>query len=207
MYIGGADANGLHHLFAEVIDNAMDEAVAGHATFIEVSLEEGGWLSRPRQRARHAGRPASEISRQVGARNHHDQAARRRQIRQRRLRDLGRPARRRRLGGQRALGAHRGRGGARPDALPAGVRARPSRHQAGNRRQGAQSARHQGALPSRRADFRRQRAIRPGAAVQDDALQGLSVRRRRNPLALRAGPRSIRKAKFPPRRSFASPAA
>ena len=45
MYIGGTDANALHHLFAEVIDNAMDEAVAGHATFIEVSLEEGGWLS------------------------------------------------------------------------------------------------------------------------------------------------------------------
>ena len=45
MYIGGTDANALHHLFAEVIDNAMDEAVAGHATFIEVSLEESGWLS------------------------------------------------------------------------------------------------------------------------------------------------------------------
>jgi topoisomerase-4 subunit B len=45
MYIGGADANGLHHLFAEVIDNAMDEAVAGHATYIEVSAEEGGWVS------------------------------------------------------------------------------------------------------------------------------------------------------------------
>ena len=45
MYFGGADANGLHHLFAEVIDNAMDEAVAGHATYIEVSLEEGDWLS------------------------------------------------------------------------------------------------------------------------------------------------------------------
>ncbi len=45
MYIGGADANGLHHLFAEVIDNAMDEAVAGHATYIEVSLEEDDWLS------------------------------------------------------------------------------------------------------------------------------------------------------------------
>ena len=45
MYIGGTDAGGLHHLFAEVIDNSMDEAVAGHATFIEVSLEEGGWLS------------------------------------------------------------------------------------------------------------------------------------------------------------------
>jgi topoisomerase-4 subunit B len=45
MYIGGTDANALHHLFAEVIDNAMDEAVAGHATFIEVSLEENGFLS------------------------------------------------------------------------------------------------------------------------------------------------------------------
>ena len=44
MYIGGTDANALHHLFAEVIDNSMDEAVAGHATFIEVSLEESGWL-------------------------------------------------------------------------------------------------------------------------------------------------------------------
>ena len=31
----------LHHLFAEVIDNAMDEAVAGHASFIEVELEDG----------------------------------------------------------------------------------------------------------------------------------------------------------------------
>src|SRR5277367_6479309 len=45
MYIGGTDANALHHLFAEVIDNAMDEAVAGHATFIEVVMEEGGWLT------------------------------------------------------------------------------------------------------------------------------------------------------------------
>jgi topoisomerase IV subunit B len=45
MYVGGTDSNALHHLFAEVIDNSMDEAVAGHATFIEVSLEESGWLS------------------------------------------------------------------------------------------------------------------------------------------------------------------
>ncbi|WP_112663649.1 DNA topoisomerase IV subunit B [Microvirga flavescens] len=45
MYIGGTDEKALHHLFAEVIDNSMDEAVAGHATFIEVELEEGGWLT------------------------------------------------------------------------------------------------------------------------------------------------------------------
>jgi topoisomerase-4 subunit B len=45
MYIGGTDEAALHHLFAEVIDNAMDEAVAGHATFIEVVVEPGGWIS------------------------------------------------------------------------------------------------------------------------------------------------------------------
>ena len=38
MYIGGTDEKALHHLFAEVIDNSMDEAVAGHATWIEVEL-------------------------------------------------------------------------------------------------------------------------------------------------------------------------
>jgi topoisomerase-4 subunit B len=45
MYIGGTDEKALHHLFAEVIDNAMDEAVAGHASWIEVELEEDGWLT------------------------------------------------------------------------------------------------------------------------------------------------------------------
>lgn len=45
MYIGGTDEKALHHLFAEVIDNSMDEAVAGHASFIEVELTEDGFLS------------------------------------------------------------------------------------------------------------------------------------------------------------------
>jgi topoisomerase-4 subunit B len=45
MYIGGTDEKALHHLFAEVIDNAMDEAVAGHASFIEVELSEDGYLA------------------------------------------------------------------------------------------------------------------------------------------------------------------
>ena len=45
MYIGGTDEKAMHHLFAEVIDNAMDEAVAGHASFIEVALEADGALS------------------------------------------------------------------------------------------------------------------------------------------------------------------
>jgi topoisomerase-4 subunit B len=45
MYIGGTDERALHHLFAEVLDNAMDEAVAGHATFIEVKLDGEGFLA------------------------------------------------------------------------------------------------------------------------------------------------------------------
>ena len=45
MYIGGTDERALHHLFAEVLDNAMDEAVAGHAKLIEVVLDAEGALS------------------------------------------------------------------------------------------------------------------------------------------------------------------
>jgi len=45
MYIGGTDEKALHHLFAEVIDNSMDEAVAGHATWIDVALSVDGYLT------------------------------------------------------------------------------------------------------------------------------------------------------------------
>src|SRR5246127_515473 len=45
MYIGGTDEKALHHLFAEVIDNAMDEALAGHADWIEVELAADGFVT------------------------------------------------------------------------------------------------------------------------------------------------------------------
>ncbi len=45
MYIGGIDERALHHLAAEVIDNSMDEAVAGHASRIEITLEAGNKLT------------------------------------------------------------------------------------------------------------------------------------------------------------------
>jgi topoisomerase-4 subunit B len=45
MYIGGIDERAYHHLAAEIIDNSMDEAVAGHATRIEVELHADGALT------------------------------------------------------------------------------------------------------------------------------------------------------------------
>src|SRR6266581_3307621 len=45
MYIGGTDEKALHHLFAEVIDNAMDEALAGHADWIEVEMTADGFVT------------------------------------------------------------------------------------------------------------------------------------------------------------------
>ena len=45
MYIGGTDSSALHHLAAEVLDNSMDEAVAGHASRIEVELAADGTLT------------------------------------------------------------------------------------------------------------------------------------------------------------------
>src|SRR3954466_308523 len=45
MYIGGTDEKALHHLFAEVIDNAMDEALSGHAHFIEVEVSADSFVT------------------------------------------------------------------------------------------------------------------------------------------------------------------
>jgi len=45
MYIGGTDERALHHLVAEVLDNSMDEAVAGHASRIEITMNADGSVS------------------------------------------------------------------------------------------------------------------------------------------------------------------
>ena len=45
MYIGGTDERAYHHLFAEVLDNSMDEAVAGHASRIEIKLDAEGFIT------------------------------------------------------------------------------------------------------------------------------------------------------------------
>ena len=185
MYIGGTDETALHHLAAEILDNAMDEAVAGHASFIEVSLEAGDCLTVRDNGRGIPGRSASEIQESQRVAGHSYHAPFGRQVRRQGLCDIGRSARRRQFGGQRAVRGDGGRGRAGPHAVEAEISPEASRStkliNAGpvhNRR--GTSIRFR---PDPR-DFRPTRGS-AGAAVPALPVQGLFVSRRGDSLVLR----------------------
>ena len=204
MYIGGTDERALHHLFAEVLDNSMDEAVAGHAKLIEVQLHADGALSvRDDGRGvpvdphpKHPGKSALEVILTVLH-----------------------------SGGKFSGKAYETSGGlhgvgvsvvnALSDRLDVSVqrdgfewRQSFSRgHPLGAHREGRghQEARHHGAVSPRSGDLRRGRGVQARAPLPHGALQGLPVPGRGDPLALR----SLRGSPTPrrPRPASTSPTA
>ena len=127
MYIGGTDERALHHLAAEVIDNAMDEAVAGHASRIEVTLEAGNRLTVTdngrgipvEEHPKYPGKSALEV---IMTTLHSGG-----KFEGKAYSTSRRPARRRRLGGQCAVDRDHRRGRPRQEALPPGLLQGPSR--------------------------------------------------------------------------------
>ena len=207
MYIGGTDEKALHHLFAEVIDNSMDEALAGHANFIEVELDADGYLTVtdngrgipvdphpkfPKKSAlevimctlHSGGKFNSKVYETSGG-----------------LHGVG-------VSVVNALSSRLEVEVARSQKLyRMTLRARPSQGQARGPRQDQQPPRHPHPLQAGPRDLRRQGSIQAAAPVQDGALESLSVRRRRNPLECDAGTAEAASRTFRPRTSSISPAA
>ena len=202
MYIGGTDEKALHHLFAEVIDNAMDEALAGHATFIEVELSADGFLTvtdngRGIPVDPHPKFPKKSALEVIMCTLH--------------------------SGGKfdskvyETSGGLHGVGVSVVNALSSRLEVEVARSQklyrmAFERGHPKGKLEDLGKINNRRGTtirfkpdteiFGAKAVVQAAAPVQDGALQGLSVRRRRNPLALR--PRTARRAStmFPPRTRF-----
>ena len=155
MYIGSTGPRGLHHLVYEVVDNSVDEALAGHCDSVRDLLHPDNSCTVDGQRARHPGRDHGERGAARG-RGRADRPPRRRQVRgRRRLQGLRRPARGRRLRRQRALRAPPSEDPARRRRLGAGLRARQTADRPGQgRRQPRSTAPRSPSCPTSRSSKR-----------------------------------------------------
>ena len=207
MYIGGTDERALHHLVAEVLDNAMDEAVAGHADTIYLEAARratASWSATTAAASRSIRTPSSRTSRRSRSSSPRCTPA------------ASSTARSTRPRAACTASASRWSMRCRDELIVEVARDRQAWTQTFSRgkaddqaevgRPRAQPARHDGHLPSRSGDLR-QAGLRARAPLPHGALQGLPVPRRRDPLDLRPRACCRRTTRSPRRNRSTSPAA